>query len=169
MQFYSGKGDKGKTSLINGKRIFKDEIVFELLGTLDELSAYLGLAVSFCENVEVSSDLKQIQLKLSSLMALIAGAKASNSEPVFDLKESIEWVEQKVHFYGESQSDSQGFVMPGKTTLGASLDVSRTVARRAERAAVRLSRESVEVENKILVFLNRLSSLLFFMRLFVDN
>ena len=166
MRFYSGKGDEGRSSLTDGKLTYKDEPVFELLGTLDEVSANLGLAISYCNYANISKDIKYIQAALSRLMSYIANEKSSNLENKFNPELEVEWVEKKIKDYGVPL---QGFIQPGKTTLGASIDICRTVARRAERVAVKLMRGPGGLDKSILPYLNRLSSLLFFLRVSIDD
>ena len=66
--FFKGKGDDGTTTLKGGKRISKDEPIFDLIGTLDELSAHIGLAVSYCGDDNFRNDLKAIQIKPATLI-----------------------------------------------------------------------------------------------------
>jgi cob(I)alamin adenosyltransferase len=166
MAFFSRKGDDGRSSVFGGKRVYKHEPIFELLGTIDELSATIGLAVSLCENEpEIQLDLQHIQQILSTLMGVIAGAKGR----IFDLHESLEWVENKIDFYSKGHENPADFVFPGATTPGAVLDIARTVARRVERVAVQYSLKNRNFNPEILAFLNRLSSLFFVMRLFIDH
>jgi cob(I)alamin adenosyltransferase len=169
MRFFSGKGDEGKTAIIDGKRTYKNETVFELLGTLDEVSANLGLAISYCTDADVEGDLKYLQMALSRLMGLIASGKPPGQDSKFKPMEEIQWLENKIEVYGAGSMPIRDFIQPGKTTLGAAVDISRTVARRAERVAVKLFRESDDLEAGILAYMNRLSSLLFFLRTYVDD
>jgi cob(I)alamin adenosyltransferase len=169
MWFYSGEGDEGKSSLMDGKRIDKNDSAFEFIGTLDELSANLGLAISFCENENLQQDLESIQKSLSSLMGLIACINLPQKSLSNELDELILCLEQRIQDYGKELQNPKHFIPSGKTTLGAALDICRTVARRAERRAVRFSMDYKDFNQKTLAFLNRLSSLLFLMRLFVEN
>jgi len=166
MRFFSGKGDDGKSSILGGKRIDKNAPVFELLGTLDELSASLGMAISFCEDgQEIRADLRHIQEILSDLMGSVAGADVAE----FDFAETLRWVEDRISYYGKGQEMPAQFVFPGRTSAGAALDLARTIARRAERSAVRYSKESGKIQPVFLKTQNRLSSLFFVMRLFLDK
>jgi cob(I)alamin adenosyltransferase len=166
MKFFSGKGDDGKSSLLEGDRISKSDPVFELIGTLDELSANLGMAISLCKDQpDVRGDLQKIQQILSGSMGFIAGGRKSAS----DFHEDTRWIESRIDFYSENHENPSGFVMPGKTALGASLDIARTVTRRAERVAVRYSAENEHFDAGLLALLNRLSSLFFVLRLYIDH
>ena len=169
MRFYSGRGDEGKSSVMDGKLTYKDEPIFELLGTLDEVSANLGLAISYSSNAKVSGDIKYIQATLSRLMSYIANGKSSRLDNKFNPAQEVEWLEKKIEDYGAGSVPLQGFVQPGKTTLGAAIDICRTVVRRAERVAVKLLRGSNGLDESVLPYLNRLSSLLFYLRISVDD
>lgn len=167
--FFKGKGDDGTSTLKGGKRIYKDELVFDLIGTLDELTAHLGLAISFCEDATLKRDLKEIQTKLSGLMGYIAGGYSSSDENNMDLESMLAWIEERIDIYGSGQEKLKGFVFPGNNRLGAALDICRTVTRRSERKAVSIFRQDKQFDQKVLSVLNRLSSLLFVMRLFAER
>ena len=169
MRFFSGNGDNGETSLPWGKRANKSDPVFELIGTLDELSANLGLAISFCDIRILSEDLRTIQTMLSDLMGIVAGSTDNPDEISIKLKDSLIWIEKKIDNYGEKHELPTGFVFPGKTTCGAAIDIARTVARRAERNVVRLSINSDKINKDLQAVINRLSSLLFVIRLIADS
>jgi cob(I)alamin adenosyltransferase len=167
--FYTGNGDQGYTSLIDGHRISKGDLVFDLIGSLDEASAQLGLAVSFCRTAEIMDDLRTLQNGISSLMAVIAGVQKSDIGFSGSQTQAMEWLEKRIDYYGKSINKPQGFIASGKTNLGAALDVARTVVRRSERIAVRYNGFENNEKNAILSYLNRLSSFLFILRLFVDS
>lgn len=167
--FFKGNGDDGTTTLRDRKRISKDQPIFNLIGTLDELSAQTGMAISYCQDITLSDDLKNIQTKLSELMGMIAANPTDQSDLDTKLDDMLSWIGQKINLYGKEQDKLKEFVFPGKNHLGAALDVCRTVTRRAEREAVKVSRLNAEFIPKTLPVLNRLSSLFFVMRLFAEN
>ncbi len=169
MRLYSGKRDEGKSSLRDGNRIYKDEPVFELMGSLDELSSDIGMAISFCLEENQKTDLETIQTKLSELMGFIADPAGNSSNQSFEIEKSVAWIEERIQTYGQSMEPMRSFIHSGKTTLGASLDVCRTVTRRAERAAVRYMRQTEKVDPQLLIFLNRLSSLFFALFIFIEK
>ncbi len=171
MKYFSGKGDKGKTRLLTGKRLDKDEPVFNLLGTLDELTAYIGMAISVCDQEEIICDLHELQEQLSILMGTIVVPQdqIKKKQPEKKIPQLVGWLEEKLQQYGERVTHSRGFVFSGKTQLGAALDVARTVARRAERIAVSYYHSIPDSQNEILAYLNRISSFLYHLRLFVDK
>ncbi|MBM3138062.1 MAG: ATP:cob(I)alamin adenosyltransferase, partial [Chloroflexi bacterium] len=78
------------------------------------------------------------------------------------------WFESRIKFYGESLDNPHAFIYAGKTKYGAAIDMARTVVRRSERIFTKLMGED-DSKSENLPYLNRLSSLLFILRLFVDN
>lgn len=168
MWSFSGKGDQGDSALFDGRRISKGDMIFELLGTLDEANAFLGLAISQCENSELKTDLSQIQDDLMNLMGIIAKADSPNHDRDTSMDYALEWLEKRMAEYEKTVQNPRAFLYPGKTTLGASIDISRTIIRRAERIAVRHFNVQDGAWGEILVYLNRLSSFLYILRLSAD-
>jgi cob(I)alamin adenosyltransferase len=168
MWFYTGKGDEGEANLFDGFRLPKSAPVFDLIGALDEATAHLGLAISFSGSDQLKLDLAQIQDDLSKLMGLIAGVSPAALGDRFNVDQKLEWIESRIRFYGESLDNPHAFVYAGKTHCGAAIDIARTVVRKAERIFTQLFGED---DSKLgnLPYLNRLSSFLFILRLFVDN
>lgn len=169
MRFFSGRGDEGKTSLMDGKPRLKSEEIFNLIGTLDEITAQIGMALSFSKDQVFKQDLSHIQKTLSLLMGLLSNGSQKIEIQSPDLLEAINWLEGRIEQYGSANRDVSGFVFPGETRLGACLDVCRTVTRRAERVAVRFVQNGGKPGLNTLAFLNRLSSLFFIMRLAADS
>ena len=167
--FFSGKGDEGKSSLMDGIMLAKNNAAFELIGTLDELNAALGLAVSFCEEKTINEDLLYLQKANSDLMGVIAGFPLSADGSQAGLTKFLDWIEERVKYYGGDIENPRQFIFPGNTSLGAALDLSRTIVRRAERRAVDYREANPKMDPNIAAVLNRLSSLFFLMRLFVDH
>ena len=169
MWLYSGKGDNGSTNLFDGKKIQKGDVVFELIGTLDEATAYIGQAISFCQDKDLIQDLVRIQDILSKIMGIIAGAGDSVLAGRLNMDEIIEWLENRIQYYGKGLDNPNSFIFAGKTTLGACLDIARTIIRRSERIAVRFIYEKTSINPVYLPILNRLSSYFYTVRLFVDQ
>lgn len=169
MWFFTGKGDQGSSSLFDGERLPKSSLEFELIGSLDEVTALIGLAVSFSGDDKITAILKQIQKELSSLMGIIAGAEEDLPASRFNLPEAIHTLEKWIDDYGRNLDNPHGFIFSGSTTMGAALDVARAGIRRSERTCVRYAEKNQGIDKNILAYLNRLSSLLFILRLFVDQ
>lgn len=169
MWYFTGKGDQGDSNLFDGRRISKADLAFEVIGTLDEANAHLGLAVSLCKNPQIKVDLRIVQDQLSKLMGFIAGVKIAGLDENFFLTSATNWLEEKIKDFGNSINNPKTFLFAGESTIGAAIDISRTVIRRAERLAVRHYKVGNEHRNEILTYLNRLSSFLFILRLFIDH
>lgn len=169
MWFFTGKGDQGNTRLFDGQERAKSDTVFELIGALDEATACLGLSISFCADGEMKADLAEIQDMLSKFMGLIAGAGSAVIAGRFNLDEAIGWTEKRIKYYGQGLANPSAFIYAGKSSLGAAIDLARTVIRRSERIGVRFSQEHPDFDRTFLVLLNRLSSFFFILRLYADE
>ena len=129
MWFFTGKGDSGNTYLFDGSKVTKDNPTLDLIGTIDEVNAYIGLAISLIEQPETKKDLWMIQTTLSKVMGVIAGASESAINE-FDVGKSIEWLEDKIDLYGRELNNPKRFTYPGKNTAGAALDICRAATRK---------------------------------------
>lgn len=156
MSVYTKTGDKGSTGLLTGQRVDKDCLRVDAYGTVDEINATLGLARSFCEKTLVKEEIYKLQKINMLLMAELASdsdAKYITVDHIASLEEIIDKVDSKL-------PPLKSFLISGDNKGGATLDLARTVIRRAERKVWRLSK-SEHVNNEVLVVLNRLSDLCF--------
>jgi cob(I)alamin adenosyltransferase len=169
MRYFTGKGDQGKSSLADGRLISKGELIFDVIGALDEATAHIGMAISLCQDLQIINTLRIIQDQLSKLMGLLAGVKIQDLENEFFFKVSIKWLEGKINEFGGTVDFPEGFLFAGSSSEGAAVDIARTVIRRAERDAVKLFGTIKDHGNDELIYLNRLSSLLFVIRLLIDR
>lgn len=160
MKIYTRGGDKGETGLLGGVRANKDDPRIEAYGTVDELSAALGLADGLDPRGELAGSLHEIQGDLFRVGAILAtpqpeSASAAPWDPdaVTRLEAWIDRLEGDLPALGT-------FILPGGCPAGAALHLARTVCRRAERRVVSLGR-GLNVPQEIVVYLNRLSDYLF--------
>ena len=158
MSYYTKSGDQGKTCVLGSGRVGKGELVVEALGDFDELSSVLGVAASFCDNVATRHTIENIQNDLHTVCAEISGMTSKQyprikEQHVAELEDAISMIEKSV---GEQNS----FLLPGGSTQASFIHLARSVARRAERSLVRLSKKS-EVSKNLLIYSNRLSTLLY--------
>ncbi|MGQ9484155.1 MAG: cob(I)yrinic acid a,c-diamide adenosyltransferase [Desulfosoma sp.] len=157
---FSKKGDGGETSLLTGERVSKASLRPETYGTLDEASSVLGLAKAFCSNDTVRRMVHSIQEDL-----LLLGAQlACNAQKRFQWKVEGHHVQRLEQWIEELQREvplPRHFVLPGTNPVSASLDVARTVVRRAERRAAGLKEGGMLEDPWVLAYLNRLADLLF--------
>ncbi|BDB97371.1 cob(I)yrinic acid a,c-diamide adenosyltransferase [Saccharolobus caldissimus] len=152
---FTRTGDDGNTNLIN-KRVGKDSPLVNLLGDIDELNSFIGLALTKIKWEDMKNDLIRIQNELFML-----GEEAiQNSGKITE--ENIKWLENRIIEYRKETGPVKLFVIPGGSEEASYLHILRSVARRVERNAVKYSRE-LNFNKWIIVYLNRLSSLLFVM------
>jgi len=156
MSIVTKGGDEGLTSLMSGERVAKDDPRVEAYGTIDELSAFLGLAGHSCRLGETKAAIEGLQRDLVRVM----GGLASSSGYKNGVGEAEEKALTEAVHALEARIPLSGFVAQGQTPGSAALDVARTVARRAERRALSLDRES-PLSPFLKRYLNRLSDYLF--------
>ncbi|HVY56188.1 MAG TPA: cob(I)yrinic acid a,c-diamide adenosyltransferase [Thermodesulfobacteriota bacterium] len=159
---YTKTGDEGLTSLIGGMRVSKASLRVDAYGDVDELNAVLGLARSVIRNKAVDELLETIQKDLFIVGADLASPPGLDVPRIKD--DRIEALEHSIDTLLSSLEPLKEFILPGGKPGGAYLHLARTVARRAERKVARLiEEEGPESGRNVLVYLNRLSDLLFVM------
>jgi cob(I)alamin adenosyltransferase len=159
MPHYTGKGDDGTTGLLFGGRVKKDSDAPSAYGAIDEAQAFIGLARA---EVDRDTELDHWLVEVMRDLWILMGELATDPKNLHKLGQRVtaDMVERLGGWVGEIESRFEmprEFVIPGQNRLAASLDVARTVVRRAERAALPIG--SAEVR----AYLNRLSSLLWVM------
>ena len=164
---YTRTGDSGKTRLIGGKKLWKDNARVEAYGTVDELNAAIGICREYLKETgnekfgSLISLLKSIQNELFNLGTQLASAKGSdpyNLPKLYD--DDILKLESEIDTANESLSELTSFVLPGGSIINAQFHIARNVCRRAERRVVSLSRKE-NVNSANIRYLNRLSDALF--------
>ena len=165
MKIYTKTGDQGETSLYGGKRIFKNDTRIEAYGSVDELNCLLGVVISASKDAVLRKRLTEMQKDLMVIGSALACYKISNQlyfkEKTKNLEGWIDAVEMKL-------PKLNNFILPGGNNISALLHQSRSVCRRAERRVVELSRKE-EIHQDIIIYLNRLSDLLFVLARFVNR
>lgn len=156
MTIYTKKGDKGETSTLKkaSKKISKDSLIVEALGSLDELNSFLGIARSFCENKSRNKFIKEIQNNLFIICSIIAGGELKFN------KSKITKFEKEIDKIDANLPKLKSFLFSSGNLEATHLMYSRSLARRAERRVVALSKEE-KINKNILQYLNRLSDMLF--------
>lgn len=161
MKIYTKTGDKGKTSLVGGKRVAKTHTRLEAYGTVDELNAFIGLLLEQVSDEKDVTTLQTIQNWLFSVGCGLASDPEKEIPQACTLPEqAISLVEAEIDRLDASLPPLNEFVLPGGGQAAALAHVCRTVARRAERCIYRVQEEST-VQETILVFVNRLSDYFF--------
>jgi cob(I)alamin adenosyltransferase len=164
MKIYTRTGDEGETGLFGGGRVPKDDPRVVAYGDVDELNSALGL-VRATEPVELFQPmLESIQRDLFSIGGQLATPDPSRvAKALVKADLSAERVSEFEHLMDQADNELpplRAFVLPAGTAKAATLHLARTVCRRAERSVVRLDRDN-EVPGIFIVYLNRLSDLLF--------
>ncbi|MCH7541687.1 cob(I)yrinic acid a,c-diamide adenosyltransferase, partial [Patescibacteria group bacterium] len=163
MKIYTKKGDKGETSLIFGTRVSKDHPRVRAYGTVDELNASIGVAVSFMKEPRIIKILENVQNELFNIGAELASQRKlrKNTKGYYLLdKSKIDNLEIKIDQYDAKLPQLKTFILPSGTNPSTLLHFARTVCRRVERETVALARKE-RLNPNILAYLNRLSDLLF--------
>jgi cob(I)alamin adenosyltransferase len=159
---YTKTGDQGKTSIVGGIRLQKDDARIEAYGTVDELSAHLGLFASMLGHGDDHDHIIRIQNSLFNVCTHLA--TDADQSPIYPSAQlpvgEIEWLEQEIDKIIELLPEKQGFVLPGGTATASQAHVCRTVCRRAERRIVTLA-STAKVGPEIQQYINRLSDYLF--------
>ena len=159
MKVYTKTGDAGKTSLISGGRVRKDNARIEAYGTVDELNSVLGVLVAEGPPADVAGHLSACQNALFSIGAYLAdpegriehSSDAWNESPVED------WIDAM----DSELEELRAFILPGGCRAAAFAHVARTVCRRAERRVLAISDSEDPAAETVVPYLNRLSDALF--------
>ena len=166
---YTKTGDSGKTGLVGGQRVSKDDIRIEAYGEVDELNALIGgckhkikLKVDKCEELELLSNiLHRIQHELFNLGTTLATLPEDLNEKMpCILDEDIKRLEVEMDQFNNDLPTLHSFVLPGGSSINIWLHQARTVCRKAERRCVTLSKKS-NLDKNVIRYLNRLSDALF--------
>ena len=159
---YTRTGDKGMTSLVGGVRIKKSDIRLEAYGTVDELSANLGMLVSMMKEDEERSLLIRVQNNLFNVCTHLATDQSQTPlYPSAHLADGeIEVLEGRIDKLMKELPERQGFILPGGVPAACQAHICRTVCRRAERRIAALA-EVAQIGPEMQQYVNRLSDYLF--------
>ena len=168
MKIYTKTGDKGKTSLIGGTKVFKSDLRIETYGTVDELNSFVGLCLDHLKSHNINNVLAEIQDRLFTIgSALACDPEKETKLKIPDLhEEDIVLLEKEIDKMNEVLPVMKSFVLPGGHVTVSTLHIARTVCRRAERCCVKMEKKEMEVESLIIKYLNRLSDYLFILARF---
>jgi cob(I)alamin adenosyltransferase len=164
MKIYTKTGDDGRTGLFGGGRVPKTHARVEAYGDVDELNAVIGQARSIDAMPRIDEILAPVQRDLFAIGALLATPHPEKHQEQLEkarLSDArIGQLEQAIDD-GEAELEPlKSFILPGGTPKASALHVARTVCRRAERSIIRMQ-ESEDVPQIVVVYVNRLSDLLF--------
>lgn len=166
MKIYTKTGDKGETSLSGGTRVKKNDIRIEAYGTIDELNSYIGMISNFSSSKTDQELITFIQNKLLDIGAILSTEKKKqqgNTVNLIDVTDNdISFLEHSIDLLSKDLPILKSFIIPSGSELISWCNISRAVCRRAERRIVSLQ-ATKENHINVLIFINRLSDLLFIM------
>ncbi len=160
MSIYTKTGDKGKTALFGGKRVWKYDPQVEAYGITDEASCFIGLAIESIEDRLVKEVLTEVQIDLYTIMAYLSGATLQKDQlaaHIFNMEETIDELDK-------SLPKLLRFVLPQGSEATVRLHIARTKVRSAERRIVEfVEQKKKQTEDDLLIiqYENRLSDFLF--------
>lgn len=159
---YTRTGDDGYTGVLGRERVPKYDLQPEAYGTLDEVSAVLGVARTAVQHPCSGDIIVEVQRDLYAAMADLATTPEAAAKSGVRLQTTrIDWIEGIIDEVGRQVEIPAAFIVPGDSYAGALLDVARTIVRRAERHVARLHHQAMLCNLAVLQYLNRLSSLFF--------
>jgi cob(I)alamin adenosyltransferase len=170
MSIATTRGDGGQTGLAGGIRVSKADLRVESYGSVDELNTFLGFARSICQNKEIAAWTEEIQRTLFRVGSALATPPESAKKPPVITTEDVAKLTALVHQIEATEGILSDWSLPGAHTESAAYEIARTVCRRAERCSVRFIENGGVVAPEIVMYLNRLSDLIWlFGRLIEHN
>ncbi|RJQ27427.1 cob(I)yrinic acid a,c-diamide adenosyltransferase [Candidatus Parcubacteria bacterium] len=172
MPIYTKKGDQGQTSLLNKQKVWKNSQRTTAYGTIDELNSLLGVVVAEIENSEFmihDSEFKNRIISIQNDLFHIGSSLANPDSDKVDINllEKVKDFEKNIDEMTAQMPPLSAFILPGGGRVGSLFQFARATARRAEREAVALFQKE-KIQENILVYLNRLSDLLFTLSRFAN-
>ncbi|MHA5130686.1 cob(I)yrinic acid a,c-diamide adenosyltransferase [Oenococcus oeni] len=164
MAIYTKGGDKGETSLYDGKRVSKDSLRVETYGTFDELNANISLADKLCLSKRNKKILQRVEYRMFYLQGEIAtqDPEKFRSQSNIITDNDVHFLESIIDDYTTQLPKIKSFILPGSSVAGAQLHVCRTVCRRAERRLVSFM-EKNSIRPELERYTNRLSDFMYIM------
>ena len=162
MKIYTRTGDTGSTGLFGGPRVSKDDDRIEAYGTVDELNAAIGMARSAGVDEDIDGQLDAIQHELFSIGAELATPEPDEHDLRILNESHVATLEGWIDEHENSVEPLKHFILPAGHSAATAMHLARSICRRAERRTVTLvRRHEVSISEALIVYLNRLSDLLF--------
>ncbi len=170
-KIYTKTGDAGRTSLIGGTKVLKNNLRIEAYGTIDELNSFLGLVNDHCPDAYSNQILKEIQDRLFTIgSSLACDPNKETKMQIPDLLEKdVELLEHEIDNMNQKLPEMKHFILPGGHPAVSATHIARCVCRRAERCCVSLQTHEGHVQPLIIKYLNRLSDYLFVLARFISQ
>lgn len=166
VKIYTRTGDKGMTSVYGGKRVEKHKSQVVAYGAVDELNSSLGIIISHLEKDSNSfSFLRKIQSDLFTIGAHLAGSK----QELLQIGKRVPQMEEFIDSLDTHLPPLKNFILPGGSREASYAHLARSICRRAEREVIRLSKEHGMVDSRAIMYLNRLSDLLFVLARYLNK
>jgi len=166
-KIYTKIGDKGSTQLGDGKIVNKNSLRVDAYGSVDEANATIGLSI-LRTNIKIKKILKIVQNDLFDLGADLCIPDKKNTQKLKITKDRVDYIEEKIDNFNKELSSLNSFILPGGSESSTYLHIARTVTRRAERKIVTLSKKE-KINPIAIIYLNRLSDLLFVLARYTNN
>jgi cob(I)alamin adenosyltransferase len=165
-KYYTGKGDDGLSQIISNSKIQKDDILLSAIGDVDELNSIIAVSLFYIKDNSIINILEEVQNSLFSVGAVLASVDNPKSNIDFAYNK-VTIIESYINKMGSELPDLKKFVLPNGSEASRYLHFSRAVARKAERSVI-TANKSYKINNNIIAYLNRLSSLLFVCALYIN-
>lgn len=169
MKIYTKTGDAGETGLFDGTRVSKADARVDAYGEVDEVNAALGLARAHCAEADIAALIESLQRDLHAVGTMLADPRHAVADRVTKARVTeadAGRLEAAIDRYDAELPPLRRFILAGGTPAGAALHLARTICRRAERRIVSLG---ASINHDVIVYMNRLSDLLFVLARLVNH
>lgn len=175
-RLYTKNGDEGNTFLLFGQKVSKSDIRVQCYGAIDECMSNLGAAYAISKE-QNKNEISDLIIKIQRTLFIISSEIACSKEKYLDLKinykytkkDVIQELETLIDKYQEITPKINYFILPGGSLLSSFIDIARTNCRKSERLCVEIVKKDLLNNNNILIYLNRLSDLLFILARYIDK
>ncbi len=175
-RLYTKNGDEGNTFLLFGQKVSKTDIRVQCYGAIDECISNLGAAYAI-SNEKNNSEVADLIIKVQRTLFIISSEIACSKEKYLNLKknyrylkkDAIDELEKLIDNYQEITPKINYFVLPGGSLYSSFIDIARTNCRKSERLCVEIEKKDLLNNKNILIYLNRLSDLLFIIARYIDK
>ena len=166
-KIYTRTGDKGSTQLGDGERVDKNSLRVDAYGSVDESNATIGLSI-LRTNTKIKKILQIIQNDLFDLGADLCMPDKKSIQKLKITKDRVDYIEKNIDSFNKELAPLNSFILPGGSESSTYLHIARTVTRRAERKVCALSKKE-KINPIAVIYLNRLSDLLFVLARYTNN